>query len=114
MPRYHELCKLFNLNDVFPFGSPEPTFYQCGTIEGLCVPFPDGRLDIIAIINNKPHNGQFELFMQSLEKWGRNKGKVRICSFFNERLYHKIKQRDGWFNLTNTMDALEYQPLCRN
>lgn len=78
------------------------------------MPFPDGRLDITAIINNEPHNGQFELFMLALEKWGRNTGKVRICSFFNEQLYRKIKQRDGWFSPTNTMDALEYQPLCRN
>lgn len=106
--RYHELCQMFGLTGTFSFGSGDPTYYQCGTIEGLCRRFPDGRLDIIAICNNSPHNGDFELFMLALEKWGRNIGKVRICSFFNERLYHKIKARAGWTSTVNTMDSLEY------
>ena len=91
---------------------PDPVYYICGTIEGVCVRFPDGRLDIIAIVNKSPHNGDFELFMQALEKWGRNNGKVRICSFFNERLYRKLKQRPGWISPINTMDALEYNHIA--
>ena len=110
--RCQELMEMFNIGGVFPFGTPAPVYYQCGTIDGICAPFPDGRLDIIAIINNSPHNGHFELFMQALEKWGRNTGKVRICSFFNERLYRKLKQRPGWYSPTNTMDALEYNHIA--
>lgn len=108
--KFNELCEAFGFNPSD--GKPRPTCYQCGTIDGICMRFPDGRLDIIAIVNNSPHNGDFELFMQALEKWGRNKGKVRICSFFNERLYRKLKQRPGWISPINTMDALEYNHIA--
>lgn len=107
--RYSELLDMFGLvglastyNDV--------KYYTFGTIEGICLPFEDGRLDIIAIFNSCPHNGHFELFMQALEKWGRNKGKVRICSFFNDRLYRHIKARGNWVSTIGTMDDLVYIP----
>ena len=110
--RYSELLDMFGLVGLSLTCNNDVKYYTCGTIDGICIPFDDGRLDIIAIFNSCPHNGHFELFMQALEKWGRNKGKVRICSFFNERLYRKLKQRPGWISPTNTMDALEYDHIA--
>lgn len=108
--RYAELLELFGLGSFFAQCSDNVKYYTCGTINGICIPFEDGRLDIIAIANDCPHNGHFELFMQALEKWGRTKGQVRICSFMNDRLYRHIKARGNWVSTVGTMDDLVYVP----
>lgn len=108
--RYAELLDMFGLVGLSSTCNNNVKYYTFGTIKGICLPFEDGRLDIIAIFNSCPHNGHFELFMQALEKWGRNKGTVRICSFFNDKLYKHIKARGNWVSTVGTMDDLVYVP----
>ena len=90
-------------SDVVPYK------YTFGTINGIYAKTECGGIDIIVINNDEPHNGDFELFIDALEKYAQeSKKRVAICAFFNERLYWHIRKRKGWGNITSTMDRLEY------
>ena len=82
--------------------------YTFGTIDGIYTKTEDG-VDIISINNSTPHNGQFKLFLEALERYKKETGKrVAICAFMNKDLYWHIRKRPGWGNCLSTMDRLEY------
>lgn len=86
-----------------------PYKYTFGTINGVYAKTDSGGIDIIVINNDEPHNGDFELFIDALEKYAHDtKKRIAICAFCNERLYWHIRKRKGWGNAMSTMDRLEY------
>lgn len=92
------------------FGSkdkPKVYLYEFGTVEGIYTPTEDGK-DIIAVFNNKPHNGDFARFLDELEEHIIKTGeRITMCSFFNEDLYWHLRKKRGYGNIGSTMDRLE-------
>ena len=83
--------------------------YEFGTIGGLYKMDMSESIEIVAIHNECPHNGDFQRFMDELESLARKKNKpVRIMYFMNDRLYDKLCQRDGWHPCVFSDRCLEY------
>lgn len=99
---FDALSEIFGIKD-----GPKVYLYEYGTIEGIYAPTEDGK-DIIAIFNNKPHNGDFHKFLKALEEHIKQTGeRITLCSFFNEDLYWHLRKKCGYGNVGSTMDRLE-------
>lgn len=91
--------------------SPGICEFHFGTIEGQ---YRKGTLDILAILNWYPGNGQFELFIKELCKLSRKTGQpARILNFLNERFEKHCKAMPGWKECTvelpdGTITGVEY------
>lgn len=83
--------------------------YKFGTIEGLYKMDTEEAIEIVAINNNCPHNGDFAKFLEALETLSKTEKKpVRIVCFMNDRLFNHVKRRKGWHTPIFANDALEY------
>lgn len=68
--------------------------FDCGSVNGICL---RDSLIFIAINNDKPHNGDLELFFLEIERQARAQKKTcGIICFFNERFRQWILRRDRW------------------
>jgi hypothetical protein len=69
-------------------GRPEKVtrIFRLGSAHGLLEILPDA-INVIALSNDKPHNGQFKRAVTRLERAADNLGvTLRIVSFWNDRL----------------------------
>lgn len=61
-----------------------PNYEKCGTIGGLYKMDMSESIEIVAIHNECPHNGDFQRFMDELESLARRQKKARQNSLFYE------------------------------
>lgn len=80
------------LNTIFNMNN---TCFSFGTIEGVYEEKPD-VFEILMIINNQPHNGDFRKFMTFISNYceQRNK-KLAFLEIWNDNLRHKLLN-DGY------------------
>lgn len=72
----------------------EMTEFHYGTCRGIYYT-RDKKIIINAIINDKPHNGDFELCMKHFEKMAREKRyDLVVAEIWNDELYNHFLKRD--------------------
>lgn len=70
------------------------SMFSCGSINGQKL---KDKLMFVTIVNDKPHNGDLELFFLEIERQSRFKGEAaRIVAFTNERFKRWVLRRPGW------------------